>query len=178
MPALLDQSRHFVLDVRNSRLPNKQFAPTWSQPNYRSADEPVPRLESKRRTERDAEVVVCPVVEVHLVADIETKTKRPQVTLQSPTGIENGVHVISAKPVHTAQECADRSGRIVEAEVHESTLERDERLNRVTAEVEPGTKLTMNNAQAAALNGDRAGAGICKTFREGLVKVVAHFAFE
>jgi hypothetical protein len=100
-------------------------------------------LEPKHGPERDSQIVMSPVVEVHLVADVEPQSDRSEMPLQSTARIQNRAHIIGSQIAHAADKCAHRRRRTVDPEINESALHKYEWLDRMMPNVQPRSELTM-----------------------------------
>jgi hypothetical protein len=83
-------------------------------------------LEPKGWTERDAQVVVGSVVEVHFVADVESKADRTEMALQSATGVQHPVYIVCTQSAYGAKEGSQRGWRVVDSKIDEAALQRNE----------------------------------------------------
>ncbi len=87
-----------------------------------------------------AQVVVRSIIEVHLVAHIESHADRADVRFKTAAGVESANHVILAQSGHRTGERSEGGRRIVQPEVDEATFGRHERLNVMFSDVHPRTE--------------------------------------
>src|SRR5262249_21456939 len=177
---LSDKLCPFCLSVRGGDIPPRQepsqvsARPTIQQTLY--VQGPPKRLtersELERWAERHAEVVMRSVVEIHLIANVESHADRSDVGLKAAAWIQNATDIVAPQSVEAAKESAHRGGSVVETCVDKSAFEGQEGLNGMTSDVDPGSEFAVENAQSGALNGNDTRAGIGEAFAERLIKII------
>src|SRR6266436_7813869 len=133
-------------------------------------------LESNKRSEGRTQIVMCASCEVDLIAGFEAQTDRPDVSFQTGTRIEESAHVIRTQILNRANGCSHASGPGIQPEIDKTAFDREERTNRAVAGNEFGAKESVQNFEVA-VNNRHCWSGI-EIFREGLLEVIAHLAFE
>lgn len=118
------------------------------------------------------------VVEIHLVAGVETQAERPHVTFESAAGVKHAVDAVCAKPLNRAGKRVEGGWTVVKAENEASALRGDERLDASVAERQLGAEHAVENAEVRASQTDGAGTRIGESFGEDLVEVICGFRFE
>ncbi len=77
--------------------------------------------------------MVRPVVEIHLVADVQTQADRSEMPFKSATGIESPHHVFSPQIQRQSSRTFESYWGIVQAEIDKSALSGKKWLNGVAA---------------------------------------------
>ena len=96
--------------------------------NFRN---PCPPLETNDRAERDSQVVVGVVVEIHFVADIQAQTYRSCVPFEPASRIEGAHDVVVTQAGDGAGKSPEGGRRVVQPEIYEPAFGGYERLNSV-----------------------------------------------
>src|SRR5580700_6781803 len=117
---------------------------------------------------------MCHVVEINLIAHVETKSDWPQKRFRSATRIKYSAHVLASNASHIAEEFAHRGRSRIKMETNRSALGRQEQSHRPFVCLEFRTKQAVYRAHVSALNERTCGI----SFRENLVEVVRRFGFE
>src|ERR1700730_11934593 len=122
--------------------------------------------------------MVCVVVEIHFVADIQTQSDGPEMPFKTATSIEGPHHVVFAQTGNRAREGSKCRWRIIQAEIDETAFRGNKGLKGVPAQVDAGPNQPVDHAQIRALDRNRARGIVGETFGKGSAEVVRHFGFK
>src|ERR1700674_3388791 len=135
-------------------------------------------LEPDNRAKCRLQIVVRVVVEIHLVADIQTQSNRPEMPFKTATGIESPRHVVFAQTGDRTREGSKCRRRIIQAEIDEPAFSGNEWLNGVSTQVDARPKQAMNYPQIGTLDRYRPGGIVDEAFGERPAEVVGHFSLK
>src|SRR5467141_3099082 len=124
-------------------------------------------LESNKRSEGRTQIVMSASGEVDLIAGLKAQTDRADMPFQTRSRVEDSTHVVRTQILNRADGSSHASGPGIQPEIDETAFDREERANRAVAGNEFGAKESVQNLEIAV-----------QIFREGLLEVIAHLAFE
>src|ERR1700757_616352 len=108
--------------------------------------------EPHNRTERDAQIVVRPAIEVHLVPSLKPKAHRSEARFNPPGGIQSGVQTRGAQAQNRTHYAAVRKKAAAQSEIDEPRLQRGERTEMTTGRLHHGSDQPMRDSDGCVLD--------------------------
>src|SRR6267143_3781693 len=103
-------------------------------------------LESNKRSEGRAQIVMSASGEVDLIAGFKAQTDRADMSFQTGARIKHSAHIVLTQVFNGADHVCAVDSPGIQPEIVKTAFEREERTNRTVAGHDLGAKESMQNA--------------------------------
>src|SRR6266576_7139413 len=104
------------------------------------------RLESDKRSEGRAQIVMCASGEVDFIAGFKAQTDRADMSFQTGARIKHSTHIVRTQVFNGADHVCAVDSPGIQPEIYKTAFEREKRTNRTVAGHDLGAKESMQNA--------------------------------